>query len=206
MALRLRLTELRCAAPWLAVALLLGGPALLLQPADPLALRLLAWRPERVLEEPWRCWSAAWVHLTPAHRWMDLVALAAVALGGVWARLPREAAWAWAAAWPLLHLSLLLQPALRSYVGLSGAVLAGLAVWAANWAADPMRPNRQRFVGLGLGLALLLKIVWIDQPWSRMLYRPQGSGFDVAPLAHAGGVFWGTLLGLLAAVRRRSEG
>ena len=203
MALRLRLSELRRAAPWLGVALLLGGPALLLQPADPLALRLLTWRPERVLDEPWRCWSAAWVHLTPEHRWMDLVALGAVALGGAWARLPRQAAWAWAAAWPLLHLSLLLQPTLRSYAGLSGAVLAGLAVWAIVWAADRQRPSRQRLIGLALGLALLLKIACIDQPWARVLYRPEGGGFDVAPLAHAAGVFWGGLLGLLGLLAAR---
>jgi glutamine synthetase adenylyltransferase len=56
--------------------------------------------------------------------------------------------------------------------------------------------------------ARLEKIACIDQPWARVLYRPEGGGFDVAPLAHAAGVFWGGLLGLLGllAARERRPG
>lgn len=195
MAQRLRLS--RPGLAWAAVAALLLLPALAIGPADPLALQLLAWRPQQALSEPWRWWSAAWVHLTPAHRWADLAGGLILALLGLVAALPRRAAWAWALAWPLTHLSLLLQPELARYVGLSGVLYAGLAVLALLLLVEPGRARTQRWFGGLLAVALLLRLI-TDQAWERTLHRPPGWGFAVAPLAHAAGIFWGALLAGLA--------
>jgi len=37
-----------------------------------------------------------------------------------------------------------------------------------------------------------------DRAWERVLYRPPGWDFSIAPLAHAAGAFWGALLAALA--------
>lgn len=203
MAQRLRLS--RPGLAWAAVTVLLLLPALAIGPADPLALQLLAWRPQQALQEPWRWWSAAWVHLTPGHRWADLAGGLLVGLLGVVAALPRHAAWAWALAWPLTHLSLLLQPTLGRYVGLSGVLYAGVAVLAVLLLAQPGRPRAQRGLGVLLVLALLLRLV-TDRAWERVLYQPAGGDFAVAPLAHAAGMFWGALgAALVEWGRRRGE-
>jgi hypothetical protein len=43
---------------------------------------------------------------------------------------------------------------------------------------------------------LLIKIAG-ERPWVQSLVVPPGWDIAVAPLAHASGVFWGTLLALL---------
>lgn len=176
---------------------LLGLPALAIAPADPLALRLLSWQPQQVWAEPWRCWSAAWVHLTPSHRWADLAGLALVGALGVVAGLPRRAAWAWALAWPLLHLTLQLQPQLTRYVGLSGVLYAGAAVVAVESLAARRHGRMLRWVGLALLVGLLVR-VGFDRAWERVVYRPPGWDFSVAPLAHAAGIGWGAVLAAVA--------
>lgn len=178
------------------MAALLLLPALAIGPADGLALRQLAWRPELAWSEPWRWWSAAWVHLSAGHRWADLAGALMVGALGVAAALPRRAAWAWALAWPLTHLSLALQPQLQRYVGLSGVLYAGVAVLGVMLLTLPERARLQRLLGLALLVGVLLRL-GTDRAWERVLYRPPGWEFAIAPLAHAAGAFWGALLAVL---------
>ncbi|MEY8876644.1 MAG: hypothetical protein AB9M60_09070 [Leptothrix sp. (in: b-proteobacteria)] len=135
---------------WLLVLALMLLPALALAlafgVADPLSREVLSWRPDRALSEPWRLWSAAWLHWSRLHLLANaLGALLVGALGWVW-RPDRTAAWAWGLAWPLTHLSLLLQPELTRYGGLSGVLHAGVAVVVvglllAPTASEPPAPS-----------------------------------------------------------------
>lgn len=180
---------------WTVVCLLLALPAALMSPGGGLSRRALAWEPQLAWTEPWRWWSAAWVHLSGMHLAANLAGAVLVLLLGRVARLPREAAWAWALAWPLTHLSLALEPELRRYGGLSGVLHAGVAVAAvALVRIGPTR--RERLVGVALLAGLVLKVAG-EQPWAQVLVVRPGWDIAVAPLAHASGVFWGTLLALV---------
>lgn len=170
--------------------------ALLLLPAwvaygQPTATTVLAWQAATAWSEPWRLWSAAWVHLSALH----LAANSAGALGvvalGVAARVPRRATAAWALAWPLTHAALGFAPELARYGGLSGVLHAGVAVVAVVlWLRTDRREQR---VGLAIGAALLSKIA-LEAPWRAAVTHPAGWDIAVAPLAHAAGVASGALL------------
>jgi rhomboid family GlyGly-CTERM serine protease len=154
----------------------------------------LAWVPALVWSEPWRMWSAAWVHLSTQHLLANLAGAALVLLLGWVARLPREAAWAWALAWPLTHLGLLLAPELLRYGGLSGVLHAGVAVAAVGLVRTaPQR--RERVLGALLLVGLCAKVLG-ERPWADTLVRPPGWNIAVAPLAHASGTVCGVLLAL----------
>ena len=184
------------AAAWLALAALLGLGALACwqNPALPAASQL-DWQPARLAAEPWRAFTAAFVHGSAPHLAGNLGALAAVADFGWAARLPAAAALAWLAAWPLTHLGLLLRPELLFYGGLSGVLHAGVAA-AALWLAAEAQGAR-RFVALatlaGLGVKLLS-----ERPWGDTLVAD--GALTVAPLAHAAGALAGLVctLALLA--------
>jgi hypothetical protein len=83
------------------------------------------------------------------------------------ARLPTAAAAAWLAAWPLLHLGLLLRPALAHYGGLSGVLHAGVAV-ATLWLVVQARGAR-RAVGAMVATGLVAKVALerpFGEPWT----------------------------------------
>ena len=175
---------------------------------------LLDWQPERFSTEPWRAFSAAFVHWSLFHLLANLLGAAVVAALGLAARLPRAATWAWAAAWPLTHGLLLLQPALAHYGGLSGVLHAGVAV-AALWLVV-RESGRRRALGAAIGAGLVIKLL-LEQPWGPPLRPAQGllnGGWDIAtaPLAHATGAGAGLVCAALAllfsrqARRRQSRG
>jgi rhomboid family GlyGly-CTERM serine protease len=177
--------------------------ALLLLPAwgvwgDPAAPDALAWQAATAWSEPWRLWSAAWVHLSALHLAANAAGALLVVALGVAAAVPLRAVLAWALAWPLTHAALAAAPALARYGGLSGVLHAGVAVVAvALW----RRAGRgERRVGAAIGAALLLKIV-LEAPWRAAVARPEGWDIAVAPFAHAAGVLVGALLA--AALCRR---
>lgn len=177
--------------------------ALLLLPAwgvwgDPAAPAVLAWQAATAWSEPWRLWSAAWVHLSGLHLAANAAGGLLVIALGVAAALPRRAALAWALAWPLTHAALAAAPALARYGGLSGVLHAGVAVVAvALWC----RAGRgERRVGGTIGAVLLLKVL-LEAPWRAAVARPEGWDIAVAPFAHAAGVLVGALLA--AALCRR---
>ncbi|WP_310461524.1 rhombosortase [Sphaerotilus sp.] len=180
---------------WLGVGLLLVLPSLLIAVRPGLARMALAWVPALAWSEPWRWWSAAWIHLSTRHLLANLAGAALVLLLGWVARLPREAAWAWALAWPLTHLGLLAEPELLRYGGLSGVLHAGVAVAAVALVREaPQR--RERVLGALLLVGLCAKVLG-ERAWAHTLVTPPGWDIAVAPLAHASGTVCGTLTALL---------
>ncbi len=144
---------------------------------------MLDWQPAR----PWRAFSAAFVHWSALHLLANLAGCAVLAALGWAARLPARSALAWAIAWPLTQLGLLLQPTLLHFGGLSGVLHAGVAV-AVIALLD--RPGRERWVGSAIGLGLCLKLA-LEQPFGEPLRQVEGWDIAVVPWSHLCGVIAG---------------
>jgi len=155
------------------------------------------WQPALALAEPWRWWTAAFVHWSRLHLVANLTGLLVVMALGWAARLPAVSAVAWFIAWPLTQLGLLLRPELTHFGGLSGVLHAGVAV--AGWHVLRHSEGHRRWVGAGLVAGLLVKLL-SEQPWGPVLRHPADWDIAVAPLAHATGAVFG---GLCAAVLDR---
>ena len=174
----------------LAVLLVLGSLLAWAAPAT-----LLDWQPAQAGTEPWRAWSAAFVHWSALHLGANLGAAAAVAAFGWAAGMPPRATLAWAAAWPLAHLGLLLRPELAHYGGLSGVLHGGVAV-AVLWLLVRGRGRRRTIGGL-IGVGLAAKLL-LEEPWGPALRHAAGWDIALAPLAHATGALAGLLCAALA--------
>ena len=177
---------------WLALSALLAGASVLAWWAPAWELD---WQPALAAAEPWRAWSAAFVHWSGLHLGANLGATAAVAAFGWAAQVPPRAALAWCAAWPLTHVGLLLRPELAHYGGLSGMLHGGVAV-VVLWLLVAGR-GRRRAVGAMVGAGLLAKL-WLEQPWGPALRHAADWDIAVAPLAHATGAVAGLLCAALA--------
>ncbi|HSW07889.1 rhombosortase [Aquabacterium sp.] len=154
----------------------------------------LDWQPGLAAGQPWRWWTAAFVHWSALHLGANLLGLVLVALLGAAAACRGRAVAAWLLAWPLTHLGLLLQPALRHYGGLSGVLHAGVAVAAVALLRQGARPRR--WIGIALLAGLLLKVL-LESPWLGPLRHVAGWDIPIAPLAHATGALAGALCGWL---------
>ena len=187
---------------WLWLAAGLAGASLL---AWWLPAPLLDWQPALATTEPWRAFTAAFVHWSALHLGANLLGAAVVAALGLAARLPARAAIAWLLAWPLTQIGLAVQPALLHYGGLSGVLHAGVAV-AAWWLLVGHEPGqrRRRMLGGAVMAGLVLKVL-LEQPWGAPLRT--GGGWDIAtaPLAHATGLLAGLLCAGLALPSRPAE-
>jgi len=161
----------------------------------------LDWQPALAATEPWRWWTAAFVHWSPLHLGANLAGCAVLAGLGAAARLPSRATLAWGLAWPLTHIALLAQPALAHYGGLSGVLHAGVAVAAVVLLA---RTGRERAIGAAIATGLLAKLL-LERPWAGPLAHPAGWDIAVAPLAHAAGAAAGTLCALALGLGRRTS-
>ena len=185
------------AAAWCAVALALALPALSLgwSPLDPAradALHAaLLWTRDTAWSQPWRCWTAAWVHGSAPHLLGNLLGTVLVVLLGLAARVPPRAALAWALAWPLTQLGLFADAHLPAYGGLSGVLHAGAAVAALHLLAHPAL----RGLGAAVLVGLLAKVLG-EAPWQAALWPSAALGIAVAPLAHVSGVMSGLLCGV----------
>lgn len=180
------------AVAWVAVAGALAALAALGRLATPVALD---WQRALVVAEPWRLWSAAFVHLSALHLVANELGCAVVGAFGAAARVPGHAAMAWLAAWPLGHAALALEPTLASYAGLSGVLHAGVAV--AAWHLVRREVGRRRLIGAAVLLGLMLKIVF-ERPWAAATASVPGWDFAVVPLAHAAGAAAGLVCAVIA--------
>ena len=189
---------LRPGRAWCAVAgLLAAGSALALAlAAPPLALD---WQPQLAVREPWRAFSAAFVHYSALHVIGNAAGLAIVAAYGAASRVPPRLAAAWLAAWPLTQLGLLAQPALAHYGGASGVVHAGVAIVSLHLLrAGP------RWLGALVYAGLVTKVI-SESPWGPPLRHFDGFDIAIAPLAHASGLVAGTLAMALSALLDRAH-
>jgi rhomboid family GlyGly-CTERM serine protease len=164
---------------------------------------VLAWQPARALEQPWRAWSAAFVHWTPWHLGANLLGCAIVAAFAISARVPARATVAWLVAWPLSHAALALQPTLTTYGGLSGVLHAGVAI--AAWHLLRHDTGTRRTIGAAVMAGLAVKLL-LEKPWGAPTQQMAGWDFPVAPLAHATGAIAGIVCAALgdAAIKARS--
>jgi rhomboid family GlyGly-CTERM serine protease len=186
---------------WWSLCALAALGAVLAWPQPPTALD---WQPTLLAVQPWRAVSAAWVHLSPLHLAANLAGTALVAALGRVAGCGPRAAWAWAIAWPLTQLGLLVQPALAHYGGLSGVLHAAVAVAALQLVLND-RGQRQ-LIGTLLLAGLAAKLL-LEAPGAGPLRRVVGWDIAIAPLAHASGAAAGTLCALvLLRPRRRRPG
>lgn len=177
---------------WAALALLLVVGALvgLLLPANG-----LDWQPELAFKEPWRAFTAAFVHWSDQHLLANLFAAAVVGAYGWAAQLPRSQALAWLVAWPLSHGMLLVRPELAHYGGLSGMLHGGVAI-TCLWLLLRARGGR-RVVGALVSLGLVIKL-GSETPWGPALQHPEEWDIAVAPIAHTTGALAGLLCGAVA--------
>jgi len=178
---------------WWGVAGLLGAGALL---AYGRSVQAIDWQPSLAVTEPWRWWSAVWVHYSAMHLWANVLGTMLVAALGWAANVPRRSSVAWLVAWPLTQLGLLAQPELLHYGGLSGVLHAGVAV-VAVWLLRS-GPRQRRIVGGLLLFGLCLKVL-SETPWRGVLHHPAGWDIATAPFAHACGLIAGGIAGWLFA-------
>jgi rhomboid family GlyGly-CTERM serine protease len=172
---------------WLVMCVLLAKASLI---AFWVPAPWLDWQPQLAWREPWRMFSAAWVHWSGMHLGANLLGAVVIALLGMAMKAPTRLVWAWFVAWPLTHLGLLLQPELAHYGGLSGVMHAGLAA-ATVWLVLTERGRRQA-VGVGLLIGIVTKL-WLEKPWGAPLRHGDGWDIAIAPLAHGTGAVAGAL-------------
>lgn len=183
-----------------------AGLAVVLALGACLAFRLgsattLDWEPALAGREPWRAWTAAWVHYSALHLLANLAGSLAVALLGAVARVPMHVAVAWFVAWPLTQIGLSLRPDLLHYGGLSGVLHAGAAAVAVHLVIAAR--GTRRLVGAGVMLGLVVKVL-LEAPWGEALRHPAGWDIAVAPAAHLSGLLAGAAAaGVAEAFRRR---
>lgn len=160
----------------------------------------LDWQPGLASSQPWRAWSAAFVHWSAWHLVANLIGCVVVAAFGAAARVPPRASLAWLVAWPLSHVALAVQPALASYGGLSGVLHAGVAI--AAWHAVRNTARWQRLVGLAVFLGLASKLA-LEASWRAPVQVMPQWDFPVASIAHLTGALAGLLCAAIADLLRR---
>ena len=181
--------------------------------ATPLA-HDLDWQPALGLSEPWRLWTSAWVHGSPAHLLANVAGGAVLAFVGWRARLSPAAALAWLLAWPGTQLLMAviggqrLAAVMPHYFGLSGVLHAGVVVlglslaWPRAHTCTHARPRGERWVGLAIVAGTLAKVA-LEAPWTLAPHADEALGIAVAPVAHACGVGAGLLAWAALGLARR---
>jgi rhomboid family GlyGly-CTERM serine protease len=181
---------------WLALCVVFAAGALA---AGATAPERWDWQPQLAWQQPWRAWTAAFVHWSALHLGANLLGTLLVAALGVAAACDARCALAWVLAWPATHWALLAQPELAHYGGLSGVLHAGVAVAALRPALDAR--GRARTIAIAL-LAGLAGKVLLEAPWGSATRSAAGWDIAIAPLAHASGTVSGCLFAVLLRPRR----
>ncbi|HET9646446.1 MAG TPA: rhombosortase [Burkholderiaceae bacterium] len=182
---------------WVALACAMAVGAILCWPLPPEWLQRLRWDPVYAWTQPWRWWTAAFVHLSPRHLVGNLAGAFVVGALGHAARVPLRCTLAWLCAWPLTHIALRLQPDLLFYGGLSGVLHAGAAIVACRLALED--PRRERLIGLAVLAGLAVKIA-IEGPVGSAVRKMPDWDIPIVPLAHAAGFVAGVLCALASAL------
>ncbi|MBP6338695.1 MAG: rhombosortase [Vitreoscilla sp.] len=185
---------------WLTLAGLLAAGSLALSGAE---TALWDWQPNLAWQEPWRDWSAALLHWSPQHLHMNLLGTVLMAALGWRAAMQPADTLAWALAWPLTQLGLLMQPALLHYAGLSGVLHAGVAIVACRLLQS--RSAGSRRIGGLLALGMVAKLL-LELPWRGAAQAVAGMDFSLAPLAHVSGAVMGLLCFVLCDALMRLRG
>jgi len=182
---------------WCALAAVLAVGAALAFGREPTALD---WQPGLALREPWRGFSAVFVHYSTLHLLANLAGALLVGALGAFARVPASVAVAWLLAWPLTQVGVLARPDLLHYGGLSGVLHAGTACVAVQLVLHARGPRRA--IGVLLLGALAIKVV-SEVPWGPALRHPAGWDIATAPFAHASGLVAGVMAALLVEATMR---
>lgn len=140
-------------------------------------------------------WATAWLHGSTPHLRNNLAGTALLAAMGWVTRANGRSTLAWALAWPLTHVGMLLRPEISTYIGLSGVLHAGAMVLALQQIVTPSRPNHRQTGWILLG-CLVFKI-FMENPWSTVLILSSSSAIKVAPWAHFSGALAGLVCGAL---------
>ncbi|MEJ7138848.1 rhombosortase [Amphibiibacter pelophylacis] len=180
-------------ALWLALSTLLALLSMAVA-ARPALRPDLAWEASRFASQPWRAFTAALVHWSTMHLVLNLCGVAVLALWAAATRVTRRAALAWALAWPLTQIFLLLRPDLPPYGGLSGVLHAGTLLATLPLLSGD-QPLRVRVLGWTALVALTSKVL-LEHPWGAAVVVTAHLDVPVAPMGHAGGllaagVAWG---------------
>ena len=157
--------------------------------AWPLPKEALDWQPALIPSQPWRTVTAAFVHWTPIHLAANLAGCAVIALLGHRAALGKRETVAGLVALPLTQAALLLRPELQHYAGLSGVLHALVSITTLTLL---LRRGRDRFVGAGIALGLVIKLV-LEHPLGPVMRDTPGFDFPVAPFAHLTGALAGVI-------------
>lgn len=177
---------------WSTAALGLVLGALLLWPVPH---ELIDWQPSLWAVQPWRAFSAVFVHYSVLHLAANLAGGVLVGGLGHAVPVPVRCSVAWLAAWPLTQLGLLMQPELAHYGGLSGVLHAGVAVVAVHLLFTGS-VNRRRIAAL-IVVVLVAKIIH-EAPWQAAVVHREGWDIAIAPLAHATGAISGAVCACVA--------
>jgi rhomboid family GlyGly-CTERM serine protease len=161
----------------------------------------LEYRRELLAAEPWRLFTAHFVHLTFLHAALNAVAL--LLIGRLFAdRLRPDELFSLLGIAPVLISVLfwLLMPKLEWYRGLSGVLhalfFAGCVVWIAT------TTGRARWLPAAALVGGAIKVL-VEQPWDSSFPMHQALRIAVVPQAHLLGAIVGTAAGLLLRLRRR---
>lgn len=174
---------------WVAVAAAHAVASIVVSRLDRTWLNFLDWQGAVAALEPWRMFTAAWVHWSPSHLALNLAGSAALAVLGWRLALPKAAAQAWLLAWPLSHVVSLGGSMPAHLGGLSGTLHAGAAV-AAVWGLQQGR-GRGRAIGALLAAGLAVKLAW---EWLRGPQPLAGTDAVTWPLIHVTGTLCGAVI------------
>ncbi len=163
----------------------------------------LDWQPAWAAREPWRAWTAAFVHYSERHLGANVAGAALVGAFGVVAFVPLRSVVAWLVAWPLTQIGLVARSDLLHYGGLSGVLHAGVAVVALHLIVAGR--GRRRWIGAATLAVVAVKVIG-EAPWGAALRHPAGWDIAVAPFAHATGVVAGLLASAVGEMLQRRFG